>query len=67
MQENHRNELEESDILATSEPYTPLRNQQRLRNCILNKSYQYSLIQCFLKFLFVQSSFYRECDSMYNN
>jgi len=61
-QENHRNGQEESDIAATSEPYTPLRKEQGLRNCILNKSCQFSLIQCFLKFLFVQSSFHRECD-----
>jgi len=62
MQENHRNGQEESDIAATSEPYTPLRKEQGLKNCILNKSCQFSLIQCFLKFLFVQSSFHRECD-----
>jgi len=32
MQENHRNGQEESDIAATSESYTPLRTEQRLRN-----------------------------------
>jgi len=61
MQENHRNGQEESDIVATSEPYTPLRKQQRLRNCIII-SYQFSSIKCFLKFIFVQSSFHRERD-----
>jgi len=46
MQGNRRNGREESDIVAISEPYTPLRKKQRLRNCILNKSYHFSLIQC---------------------
>jgi len=44
MQGNHRNGQEESDIVAISEPYDPLRKKQRLRNCILNKSYQFSFI-----------------------
>jgi len=55
MQENHRNEQEESDIVATSEPYTPLRKIQRLRIRSLIKSNQFLFIQCFLKFLFIQS------------
>jgi len=38
---NRRNGREESDIVAISEPYTPLRKKQRLRNCILNKSYRF--------------------------
>ena len=41
MQGNRRNGREESDIVAISEPYTPLRKKQRLRNCILNKSYRF--------------------------
>jgi len=61
LQKNHRNGQEESGIVATCGPYTPLRKKQ-IENRILNKSYQFSLIQCFLKFLFVQSSFHRECD-----
>jgi len=60
MQENHRNGQEENDIVATSGPYTRLR-KQRIENCILTKSYQFSLIQCFLKFLYVQSRLHREC------
>ena len=52
MQENHRNGQEESYIVETSEAYTPLRKKQRLRNCILNKSWQFSLIQGFLKISF---------------
>jgi len=62
MQENHRNGQDESDIAATSEPYAPLRKMQILRNCSPTKSYQFSLIHCFLEFLFVQSSFHRDCD-----
>jgi len=57
MQENHRNGQEESDIVATSEPYAPLRKQQRLRNCILHKSYQFSLIQCFFKLFSYKAGF----------
>jgi len=53
--------LDESVTVATNTPYTRLRKKQ-IENCILNKSYQFSLIQCFLKFLLVQSSFHRECD-----
>jgi len=56
MQENHRNGQEESDLVETSETFTPLRKKQRLRNCILNISYQFALIQCFRKFLFVLDS-----------
>jgi len=62
MHENLGNEHEESDTVATREPNTPLCKKQRLRNCILNKSYQLLLIQCFLKSIFVQSTFHRDCD-----
>jgi len=61
MQENHRIGQEESDIVATSGHYTRLR-KKKTENCILNKPYQFSLIQYFLKFVSVQSSFHRECD-----
>jgi len=47
MQENHRNGQEASFTVATSGPYTRLRRKQ-IENCILNKSYQVTLIQCFL-------------------
>ena len=66
MQGNRRNGQEEIDIVATGEPYTPLRKKQRLRNCILNKSYQFFVDSVF-KFLFVQSNFNRECDQMHKN
>jgi len=61
MQENHRTGQEESDIVAISGHYTRLRKKQT-KNCILNKSYQFLLIQYFLKFVSVQSSFHRGCD-----
>jgi len=46
MQGNRRNGREESDIVAISEPYTPLRKKQRLRNCILKVLQIFSLRQC---------------------
>jgi len=61
MQGNRRNGREEGDIVAISEPYTPLRKKQRLGNCILNKSYQF-FVDSVVKFIFVQSNFNRECD-----
>jgi len=61
MQGNRRNWREESDIVTISEPYTPLRKKQRLRNCIFNKSYQF-FIESVFKFVFVQSNFNCECD-----
>ena len=42
MQENNRNGQEESDIVATSRPYTRLRKKTKIENCTLNKSYQFS-------------------------
>jgi len=64
MQGNRRNVREESDTIAISEPYTPLRKKQKLRNCtvFLVILANFSLIQCLLKFLFVQTNFHRECD-----
>jgi len=62
MQENRRNGQEDSDIVVTNESYIPLRKKQKLRNCILNKSYQFSLIQCVHKFLFILGIFHRQCN-----
>jgi len=65
-QENHRNGQEESDIAATSEPYTPLRKNRDWEIVSLISLTNFRWFTVFFIFIFVQSNFHRDRDQCAN-